>query len=210
MRCVLDHLVVTAPSLDEGAAWIERHLGVAPGPGGRHPRMGTHNRVLRLGAAAYLEVIAIDPDGAAPGRPRWFGLDDPAARRAPRLSSWVARTGDLAAAPADEVAALGVVEAMTRGEREWLFTLPPSGRPPLDGVGPAVIEWRRPARSVAVDLPDAGLALARFEIRHPEPARVRALLASLGLDGAAVLTAGEPGLRAEIDTPSGRRVLGFE
>jgi hypothetical protein len=210
MRCRLDHLVVTAPTLDAGAAWIAQRLGVAPGPGGRHPRMGTHNRVLRLGESAYLEVIAIDPEGEAPGRPRWFGLDEDIAGRAPRLAAWVACTDDLAALPAEVVASLGAVEAMTRGEREWLFTLPPTGRAPLDGVGPAVIEWRRPARGVAADLPGAGLALARFEIRHPEPARVHALLASLGLAGVAAVVAGAPALRAEIDTPAGRRVLGVE
>jgi hypothetical protein len=44
---------------------------------------------------AYLEIIAIDPDGVAPPHPRWFGLDEPALQRAleagPRLIHWVAR-----------------------------------------------------------------------------------------------------------------------
>jgi hypothetical protein len=31
-----------------------------------------------------LEVIAIDPDACPPGRPRWFGLDDPGLRDAVR------------------------------------------------------------------------------------------------------------------------------
>jgi hypothetical protein len=59
---VLDHLVVAARTLEEGAAWVTGRLGVSMAPGGKHALMGTHNRLLSLGARAYLEVIAIDPD----------------------------------------------------------------------------------------------------------------------------------------------------
>ena len=45
---VFDHLVVAARTLEEGAAWVEARLGVAPVPGGKHPTMGTHNRLLRI------------------------------------------------------------------------------------------------------------------------------------------------------------------
>lgn len=75
---VLDHLVVAARTLEEGAAYIERMLGVAMSPGGQHPQMGTHNRLLNLGGGVYLEVLAIDPQGIPPDRPRWFDLDSPA------------------------------------------------------------------------------------------------------------------------------------
>ena len=57
MNVELDHLVIVADSLEQGAAWCASTLGVEPGPGGRHALMGTHNRLLRLGgalAAAYL------------------------------------------------------------------------------------------------------------------------------------------------------------
>jgi hypothetical protein len=47
MRAV-DHLVIAAASLEEGVAWCEATLGVTPGPGGEHPLMGTHNRLLRI------------------------------------------------------------------------------------------------------------------------------------------------------------------
>jgi catechol 2,3-dioxygenase-like lactoylglutathione lyase family enzyme len=70
-----DHLVLAARDLDAGAAWLESLLGVKLAQGGKHARMGTHNRLLGLGDNFYLELIAIDPDAVAPGRPRWFGLD---------------------------------------------------------------------------------------------------------------------------------------
>ena len=44
----LDHLVVAARSLDEGVRWCAATLGVTPGPGGKHPLMGTHNRLFGI------------------------------------------------------------------------------------------------------------------------------------------------------------------
>ena len=71
----LDHLVIAAANLAEGCDWVEARLGVAVAGGGRHASMGTHNALWGLGDC-YLEVIAVDPQGARPDRPRWFGFDD--------------------------------------------------------------------------------------------------------------------------------------
>ena len=105
MNCDIDHLVIGAASLEQGVAWCEATLGIPPGPGGVHPFMGTHNRLLRIDgpgfANSYLEIIAIDPAAPPPGRPRWFGLDDPAVQarlaRGPQLLTAVARTPDVPA-----------------------------------------------------------------------------------------------------------------
>jgi hypothetical protein len=54
VRCEIDHLVVAAPSLPGGGDHARAILGVAPGPGGAHPRMGTHDhQLLRLADAAW-------------------------------------------------------------------------------------------------------------------------------------------------------------
>ena len=79
----LDHLVISARTLDEGTQYVADTLGVAPAGGGAHPLMRTHNRLLNLWGGVYLEVIAIDPQAAAPAdgaapRARLFALDDPA------------------------------------------------------------------------------------------------------------------------------------
>ena len=91
----VDHLVIGARTLAEGVAWCEATLGVVPGPGGRHPLMGTHNRLLKIAGAAYpdayLEIIAIDPGAPAPARRRWFGLDEVDLRAGPRLLHVVAQ-----------------------------------------------------------------------------------------------------------------------
>ena len=72
----LDHLAIATTSI-EGRE-LDELLGVDLSRGGKHERMGTHNRLLRLGPTSYLELISIDPQAPAPGHPRWFELDEPA------------------------------------------------------------------------------------------------------------------------------------
>ena len=92
MKLVIDHIVVAAPDLDSGARHVSSLLGVEPARGGAHPRMGTHNRVLGMAGGMYLEVIAIDPDAAAPGgRAGSAWTSRPCANGCAAVRSW--RTG---------------------------------------------------------------------------------------------------------------------
>lgn len=209
LTCI-DHLIVTAPSLAAGAAYVREALGAEPETGGEHPRMGTHNCLLRLSSSAYLEVLAPDPAALAPARPRWFDLDRRGPDAPPALSAWAARTNDIVASAALASEPLGTVEPMCRGVLDWAITIPADGTVPVDGVGPALIEWRTGTHPAA-HLPDRGLALLALEILHPDCARIARLLASIAFDGPLTLSPLPPGcvphLVAHIDTPQGRRAL---
>ncbi len=161
----LDHLAVAAADLDEGADWVADRLGVRPGAGGRHALMGTHNRLMSIGAGLYLEVITIDPAAPTPGRSRWFGLDD--FTGAPRLAAWVVRTDDLEAALAVAPEGTGEALAISRGDYRWRITVPSDGRQPYDGCAPALIEWQGAAHP-ADALVENGVKFVRLEVSHPQ------------------------------------------
>lgn len=178
-------------------------LGVEMQAGGEHVRMGTHNRLLRLGETLFLEVIAANPDAPRPDRPRWFQLDEPESVKAPRLATWVASC-DYIHALAPE--SLGKIETMTRGNFRWLITVPEDGKLPLQGVAPTLIEWRSDAHP-ARGLKDLGCSLVGFEGSYPRPEEVMAMLHSIGFDGDFPVSRGEARLVAHIRTPAGERRL---
>jgi hypothetical protein len=207
----LDHLVIAAATLADGIEHVAALTGVAPQPGGRHVAMGTHNAVLRLGERRYLEVIAIDPEGTKPARPRWFDLDDGALAadlaETPRLIHWVARTNDIEHAARRCPVPLGAVRALARGDFRWRITIPDDGRRPGGGTVPTLIQWDVPAHP-ADKLPASGISLAGLAASHPEPARIRAALAALGLeDTLSVTYARETRLAAMLRTPRGTVTL---
>lgn len=198
MRARIDHLVVTSPDLDRGVDWLSAALGEPPGPGGRHDRMGTHNRLLRLQDEVYLEVIAPDPSAPSPGRPRWFALDDLPPEAPPRLAAWVVRVDDLDAARDAAALDLCTVEPMSRGPWSWRLTVPVDGRQPLDGVAPVLIEWP-PGRHPAAAMATSGTRLIGLTLHHPKADAVRALLARLGLDGEVAVVPSLPGAEPFLD-----------
>lgn len=203
MPSEIDHLIVTAASLAEGAEHVRRALGVEMQAGGEHARMGTHNRLLRLGERLYLEVIAVNPAVPHPGRPRWFELDSV---KAPRLAAWAARCDDIRAAASASPIPLGGVEAMSRGNFEWLITVPEDGRLRLEGLAPTLIQWRSEAHP-AETLKDLDCSLVRLEGFHPQSEKVTRMLASIGFEGEFAVSPGAPRLVAHIQTPAGPRQL---
>ena len=221
----LDHLVVLATSLASGLAWAEATLGVAPGPGGEHPLMGTHNRLLRLRSsndepgAAYLEIIAINPAATPTLQPperRWFDMDDPALRErvaqmGPQLVHWVARVPDLTAAlqawrelGIDRGEARAASRPTPGGLLQWQISLRPDGQRLFDGCLPTLIEWG-PHHPTAA-MPDSGLALQSLTLQHPQAALLQAACQAIGLD-AALITVGPARLSAQLRTPSGPLTL---
>jgi len=205
MSLELDHLAVAGATLDEATAHIETALGVVLEAGGVHVEMGTHNRLLSFGPGVYLEAIAVDPDGAAPKRPRWFDLDRFAG--APRLANWIARSTDLEATLDAAPEGMGVPIPFQRGRYAWSMAVPGTGRLPFDGAAPAMIQWDSAAHP-ADSLPDRGCRLVRLEIAHPDARELeRAFPALKHLSLVEILAGPVPELRAIVDTPSGKRVL---
>lgn len=201
----LDHIAVAGETVEAATAHVEDALGVRLQPGGVHVEMGTHNRLLSLGPGLYLEAIAINPDAAHPERPRWFNLDR--FQGAPRLSNWIARTDDLAAALAAAPDGMGVPIAFQRGDYAWSMAVPGNGRLPYDGAAPALIEWET-ALHPADRLTDMACRLAGLEVRHPQVDALLAAFPALAtMELVTFAQADAPALVAEIETPSGRRVL---
>jgi hypothetical protein len=210
LRVEPDHLVVVADNLHQGCDWVEERLGTRPRAGGKHVAMGTHNAVLSLGKRFYLEVIAVDPEGIKPTRPRWFDLDEPRMRAAlaegPHLAHWVARTGDIDAAAA-RVPDLGTPTPMARDDLHWRITIPDDGHRPGRGLVPTLIQWPD-ARHPTDNMPDSGCRLVAIAGEHPEPAVVRAALATLGLSETMKVTYGKsPRVAAMIRTSRGVATL---
>jgi hypothetical protein len=170
----LDHLVVAAHTLDEGAAWCRDTLGVDSAPGGKHPLMGTHNRLLSIASdafpAAYLEIIAIDPAAPLPGRPRWFGLDALDLHSGPRLVHWVARTtalesslSVLRAAGHEPGRVLEASRDTPRGLLQWRIVVRDDGALLARGALPTLIAWgdRHPSEAMG----PSGVALRSIALR---------------------------------------------
>jgi hypothetical protein len=208
-----DHLVVTAPTLAAGIAYIEQTLGVTPLAGGEHVRLGTHNALLKLGHGFYLEVIAINPAASqAVSRARWFGLDQLSHDSPPRLATWVVRTNDIAAAQAAVSLPLGEITEMQRDALQWQITIPDDGRLVLDGLMPSLIQWHNGSHPTDHML-DLGCSLTSLEGFHPQAELLTQQLQALGLQSHVSMHAPASGqlphLLALIQTPSGLLPLGL-
>lgn len=221
MHAEVDHLVIAAASLAEGVAWCEATLGVVPAPGGAHPLMGTHNRLLKVASETfprvYAEIIAIEP-GKMPSRPktrRWFDLDDAElqaglAQHGPRLIHFVARVPDARAAiqalareehaHIDRGHLLEASRDTAAGRLEWQIAVRDDGQRLFYGALPTLIQWG-PVHPVDA-MPASGLALRSLQATHPRAPALSAALSAIGLRALQV-EAGPPNLVAVLDTPRG-------
>ena len=202
----LDHLVIAARSLEEGATYVEAVLGVPLTKGGQHPHMGTHNLLLSLGPDEYLEVIAIDPNAPGPAVPRWFGLDE--FLGAPRMTNWACRTDDLDGALEEAPAGTGQAYELTRGDFSWAMAIPDTGRLPYDDAMPGLLQWNSDSPHPCDRLPDLDVRLSRLDVFHPDADGLLMAFPSLRKMGHVAVRSGpEKRLIATIQTPEGIRVL---
>lgn len=208
----LDHITVIAPTLSEGVSHVRDCLGLAVPFGARHDYMGTHNHRLQLGGSVYLEIVAWDPDGIAPGRARWFGLDDQEQVRSDwgegrRLRGWVAGTEDMASLLGAHPALFGDEVPLPPADPSFAFAIPEDGSLPLDGAAPSIIDRRGAPESLAA-IPDLGARLRSFTLEHPDPTAVETLYRALAIDHPPMIVQGpKVRYRAEIETPTGLKEL---
>lgn len=180
----LDHIVLVTRTVEETVEDLQRRLGVAFHPGGRHLRWSTRNAILPIGPAAYLEVIGPDSlASASAATPRLFGIDTLAS---PGVATWAAkgtRLLDLVALAKAQGLDLGSVEGASRVQPdgtvlEWELTDPFAPRE--GGVIPFLIQWhtgRHPATAAPIEV-----TVAQLFARHPDPDGVGTQLRALGLE----------------------------
>jgi hypothetical protein len=203
----IDHIVIGALTLEDGARYAEALLGVKPSKGGAHAGLGTHNMLIGMGANCYIEIIAPDPAQPDPPHPRLFDLDDAALRNMlesePRLIAYVASTPALDPLVARLGAShAGEIAAMSRGDLRWRMAFPPQ-RQDMDNLIPPMIQWE--GERAAKHIRDSGWRLTALEAEHPDAQAVRGALAARGLgDAVKVKQSPHPRLVAHLRHRDGR------
>lgn len=214
MNVAIDHLVIAAETLAQGAEYVQKRLGVDIPFGGVHPKMGTHNLLMQLGNTSFIEVIAINPDATNPAHPRWFGLDDAHIRRSlkdgPALLTWVVNTRNINSLMQNSSFDFGQAELISRGDLNWHFGLPEDGRLLAGGILPYVIQWqsdKHPTESMK----DTGCKLRQLTLYHSNAAWLKSILESIGITQQIKVETlpgnATPYLQATIQTPVGTRKL---
>jgi hypothetical protein len=204
---VIDHLVYACPNLEEAIDDIAARTGVRAASGGQHPGLGTRNALLSLGPRCYLELLGPDPAQPPPAQPRPFGLDR---LHHPALRGWAVAPANLHAA-INAARAAGTdpgqpIAGLRRGPDgtpvRWRMTQPSE----LNGlaIAPFLIDWDNGPHPAA-QVP-AGLVLADFLIRTPDPDHIIPLLDALDLK-IHIQQAQAPGFRAAIHTPAGQEFV---
>ncbi len=210
----LDHIVVAAYSLGQGAEYIQCELGIDIPKGGFHATMGTHNHLMQLGNEAYLELIAINPEGDVPAHPRWFGLDETMMRerlrQQPALITWVMNTPDIQRVKQEADFDIGTPTELQRNDLRWQIALTDDGRLLGNGMLPYVIQWHsqpHPSNGMA----DLGCRLLSLEIYHNRIDWIQQKLTSIGAEDLVKLYPVDDTqtsyLSAVIETPSGLKTL---
>ncbi len=181
---------------------IESRSGVAPAYGGRHDTGGTHNALLNLGEAQYLELIAADPEGDREEiRGRLIAM-----LPVPRSITWAIAVDDLEKTverARSQGYDPGPIDPLSRRRPDGTllsWRLCWEGEGVFLGVVPFLIEWGtcpHPAETAPT-----GCRLLGLHAEHPSPDTVRPALAALEVE-MAVEKGPAAALIAKIETPRG-------
>ena len=166
----LDHFVIGAVNLPAGVDYVNRLLGVTMPYGGEHEKMGTHNHLMKLGDALFLEVIAVNPDAPELNRKRWYGLDNPEVikriTREPGLLTWVINTADIHSLLACNAYNFGMPALISRDHLSWYFGLPDDGDVFESGTLPYIMQWNS-SDHPAVNMAHLNCKFRSLDLYHP-------------------------------------------
>jgi Glyoxalase-like domain len=197
----VDHVILGVNDLQRGIEELERLTGVRAVYGGAHPGRGTHNALISLGGAQYLEILAPNPEDA--GSTPWIGQLETLASLTP--VGWAARSHDLAALQQSlksEGIETGEIRPGARnrpdGTRLAWKTLDLTAPSPLL---PFFIEWDPAGAHPSATSPQ-GCRLTGFVLHDPAPEPLRKPLQAAGL-GVEVRQAEKPGLWISMACPKG-------
>ncbi len=212
-HAVIDHLVFGCDDLQDGTFFLEQTLGVGFAGGGKHTLMATHNRLLKLQDSIYFEAIAIDHEAVQKhgniSRKRWFSLDEDRTKerlaQSPQPLTWVVAVDDIFDAVSKCGYDAGKITAMTRGDLEWMLTIPEDGTLVEDGLLPGLIQWPG-GRNPANKLPESGTRLQRLILQCPQPDAIGQSIEQLGIDGPVEVRLGPANLIFEMRTNAGELV----
>lgn len=205
---MIDHLVFAVPDLEVARDDFEQRTGIRPSYGGQHVGLGTHNAVLDLGEAVYVELLAPDPSQPESAGELAFGLHT---LGEPRLITWAAKADHLRqrvesarAAGFDPGEVVPISRKLPDGTLlEWELTTRPSAAGAADLL-PYLIDWG--------DVPhpttraEAGCRLTSLRGQHPESEAVRGQLVALEVE-LDVEQGPTAALIAVIETPRGTLTL---
>ena len=188
----IDHLVIATVDPDAAASQLESSLGLSCTGGGRHPGLGTRNRIAWLADGSYLEFIGVEDRDAARGHPVGAAALDALDESDGGLVTYALRDDGIELGVAALRAAGSSIGAVVHGSRrrddgelvEWSAAFPAS---PLSPDGPPFliqhaytgVEWGPEALAERARFRHAigsPVILARIDLATEDPPTTAATL----------------------------------
>jgi hypothetical protein len=179
----IDHFMYAGRDLDALCIRFHALTGIEPEPGGRHPQLGTHNRLVGSDTPLYLELIAPDPSSSVSSLMR-YGME---ALASPLLYRFVMDgTGrdldefEIAYGRAGITVQVHDMHRLTPDGTtvRWRLMVPDPNRFGL--YAPFFIDWLDTPHPSTRLQPQ--IAMARCEVGHPSHVELAALWRQLGVD----------------------------
>ena len=188
----LDHIVIIVPNLAHIIEDINNKLGCIPVLGGKHPKYGTHNALLRINNKnrykQYIEFLAIDPM-VEPPKIYPPGLHPKLSH--PKISSWAVYCKNIEAT-AQAMCSIGgffdvgEIFSMSRKSVEgeilsWEIAYNYDSIVSSNGIIPFLINWGKTMHPADQLEKNNSCEIAELTMKHPDGGIINSELLKLGL-----------------------------